>query len=210
MYKLLKFLVARLLSYPFVDSAGNSVATAVKGMRNVRMEGEVKIPEFCNFGGDIKIGRRSTLGIHNFIHGNVEIGKYCQIGAYVGIHTNNHPITHLTTYINSSLFNGELGKLKSSGRILIGNDVWIGHNAILIGTINVGHGAIIAAGSVVTSDVPPYAIVAGVPAKLIRYRFQQSMIDDLLELKWWDLADDEIQKIKHLFFENLEGKDKLV
>lgn len=75
----------------------------------------------------------------------------------------------------------------------IGSDVWIGHGAIIKAGITIGHGTAIGAGSVVKKDVPPYAIVAGVPAKLIRYRFDNETVSQLLATNWWTLSDDEIQ-----------------
>jgi len=79
-------------------------------------------------------------------------------------------------------------------RTQIGNDVWIGARAIVLDGISIGDGAVIAAGAVVTKDVPPYAIVGGVPAKLIRYRFEDDVIQELLKWKWWDLSLDDLQK----------------
>jgi hypothetical protein len=74
--------------------------------------------------------------------------------------------------------------------VIIGNDVWIGRNVIVMDGITIGDGAIIAAGATVTHDVPPYAIVGGVPAKIIRYRFSSEIIAALLETKWWDLPPE--------------------
>ena len=74
----------------------------------------------------------------------------------------------------------------------IGNDVWVGENAIILAGVNIGDGAIIGAGAVVTKDVPPYAIVVGVPAKIIKYRFSTDVIKKLLKIKWWDWTDQEI------------------
>jgi acetyltransferase-like isoleucine patch superfamily enzyme len=85
--------------------------------------------------------------------------------------------------------------------IEIGNDVWIGARATILDGVKIGHGAIIAAGSIVTKDVLPYAIVAGVPAKLIRFRFDTKKIDALLELAWWQLPITEIKlRIEELNF----------
>ena len=79
------------------------------------------------------------------------------------------------------------------GDIRIGNDVWIGYGATILSGVNIGHGAIIAANACVVKDVPPYAIVGGVPAKLIRYRFDVNTINTLLKIKWWDWDDNKVR-----------------
>ena len=84
-------------------------------------------------------------------------------------------------------------------RLTIGNDVWIGANVYIKNGIVIGDGSVIAAGAVVVKDVPPYAIVGGVPAKIIRYRFPQDIIDGLLTIKWWNWSDEELQA-KQPFF----------
>ena len=83
--------------------------------------------------------------------------------------------------------------------IHIGNDVWIGARSIIMDGVSIGDGAIVAAGSVVTKDVPPYAVVGGSPAKIIKYKFSQDIIDRLEEIQWWNLPDEEITKVVDLF-----------
>jgi acetyltransferase-like isoleucine patch superfamily enzyme len=128
--------------------------------------------------------------------GQISIGKYCQIGAYVAIHGTNHPITHPSIYINYRLFNGELSKYKVSKPVTVGNDVWIGHAVIILGGVSIGDGAIIGAGSVVTKDVEPYSIVGGNPAKLIRKRFDDNIIKELQEFKWWEKTPEEMSNLR--------------
>lgn len=177
-----------------------------RGLQNVTFGGKNKVPDRCNFSGNIELGYATTLGYNNFLHGDITIGKYCQLGADVAIHTTNHPTKYLSTYINKNLFDGELSKLKEVKTAVIGNDVWIGHNAIIVGNVKVGNGAVVASGSVVTKDVAPYAIVAGVPAKEIRKRFSEEIIEEIEALAWWDLPEDELQKIKPLFLKDLSNK----
>ena len=105
----------------------------------------------------------------------------------------NHTQRSLSTYIFPVLFEEwglDVGRIPEAwdnkGDIVVGNDVWIGYEAVILSGVTVGDGAIIAARSVVTRDVPPYTIVGGVPAKPIRRRFDQKTIDALLELRWWD------------------------
>jgi chloramphenicol O-acetyltransferase type B len=88
----------------------------------------------------------------------------------------------------------EDGSFEEYRPIEIGSDVWIGARAIVLDGVRVGDGAIVAANAVVTTDVPPYAIVGGVPAKILRYRFSREKIDHLLSLQWWTWSTNEIQE----------------
>ena len=187
-----------------------AIDSQVVGYQNVFYEGCNAIPARCQFiGNDIAIGFRSTLGYNNLLSGAIKIGKYCQIGVDVAFHASNHPISHLTTYINASLFNGALKKNKQENKITIGNDVWIGHGVIVVGNVTIGNGAIVAAGSVVTKNVAPYAVVAGVPAKEVKKRFSEAIIQEIEALHWWDLSEQELEKIKPLFFKDFKNKDSI-
>ncbi|TFV97213.1 CatB-related O-acetyltransferase [Algoriphagus kandeliae] len=197
-----KFL--RKLFFKYHPAYGSSrVSLWSNGLQNVQFGGENSIPEFCVFAGQIEIGFRSTLGKNNYLIGDVTIGKYCQVGAYVAFHSSNHPVNYLTTYINSKLFDGELSKLKSVKPIVVGNDVWIGHGAIILSGVSIGHGAIIGAGSIVTQDIPPYAIAVGNPARILKFRYSPKIIEELLEFNWWDKEPSELNNFKKLFFTDL-------
>ena len=172
------------------------------GIKNIEFEGKNAVAERSSFSGKIKVGLCTTLGISNYLHGNIIIGKYCQFGAYVAIHSSNHPVNFMSTYINKNLFDGALYTLKKQHKVIVGNDVWIGHNVTILGDVTIGNGAIIAAGAVVTKDVAPYSIVAGVPAKVIKMRFSDTIIKEIESLKWWDLPANELDKIKPLFMKD--------
>lgn len=180
-----------------------------KGIQNVTFEGKNAVPDGCNFSGNIKIGYATTLGYRNLLGGTISIGKYCQLGVDVALHATNHPISYMTTYINQNLFKGELKQLKEENNIIIGHDVWIGHGVIVVGNVNIGNGAILAAGSVITKDVAPYSIVAGVPAKEIRKRFSNTIIQEIETLQWWNKSELEIEKIKPLFFKDFSNRHSI-
>ena len=85
--------------------------------------------------------------------------------------------------------------------INIGNDVFIGMNVTILDGVNIGDGAIIGAGAVVSKDIPPYAIAVGSPIRIIKYRFDQPEIDELLKIKWWDFSEDKLQDVEQYFFD---------
>ena len=140
---------------------------------------------------------------------NTHIGKFCSIGPYVQIGLGPHPTktfvsTYPAFYSNSNsgcALNFRDDKIfdDSVPETVIGNDVWIGTNVIVPGGISIGTGAIIAAGAVVTKDVPPYALVGGNPARIIRYRFSEDEIEALLKSEWWNWPIDEIRKQVNIF-----------
>ena len=116
------------------------------------------------------------------------IGKFCSIGHNVSIGPGEHWVDRVSTFPVNNIVCGvkDPSEFKPGKITKIGNDVWIGNNAVILQGKTVGDGAIVAAGAVVTKDVPPYAIVAGVPARIIKYRFDNETIEKLLQLGWWD------------------------
>ncbi|HJB35756.1 MAG TPA: CatB-related O-acetyltransferase [Candidatus Blautia merdipullorum] len=129
------------------------------------------------------------------------IGKFCSIacGAKFLFNSANHRIASLSTY-TFPLFFEEWGLEKENvaqawdqkGDIIIGNDVWIGYEAVILSGVTIGDGAVIGCRAVVTKDVPPYTIVGGVPAKPIRKRFDEETIKELQKIKWWDWPEEKI------------------
>lgn len=149
---------------------------------------------------------QSNLNDFTYIAGktkilNAEIGKFCSIGPNCTIGLGKHPTrdfvsTHpifFSSMKQSQITFADKNYFEEHESITIGNDVWIGANVIIVGNISIGDGAIAAAGSVITKDIPPYAIVGGVPAKLIRYRFEPDQITKLLELQWWNMDIDYLK-----------------
>ena len=154
------------------------------------------------------LGKRSYIAEKSKItNKNTTVGKFCTIAGDVIIGFGKKKLDRLSVHgfqwceKNERLW-GDLVTPKEnlvetlpSEPVEIGNDVWIGYRSIIMDGVTIGDGAVIGACAVVTHDVPPYAIVAGVPAKVIKYRFPKEIIDKLEELKWWDYPEDFIVRL---------------
>ncbi len=155
------------------------------------------------------IGRFSSIGRYAKIT-HTDMGSFCAISWDLTINAIQHPVTHLT--IHAFPYVPQYGltnhRKDSINRVKIGHDVWIGANSVIMPGISVGNGAIIAAGAVVTKNVPDYAIVAGVPAKILKYRFDEKTIQELLQIQWWNFDFKVIKANLHLFNSDL-GKPEL-
>lgn len=153
------------------------------------------------------VGRNSRV-----IH--AQIGKFCSIAGNCIIGMGSHPLNMISTSpIFTSLRNGtgyswtRHDIFEEYKDVIIDNDVWIGQKAMIMGGVHIGNGAVVGAGSVVTNDVPPYAIVGGVPARIIRYRFSEEIINNLEETKWWNLDDSELRGKLDLFRREINDVD---
>ena len=150
----------------------------------------------------------SELGDYSYVVNDSDIiytriGKFCSIAAQTRINPGNHPMHRASqshfTYRSSRYFPGESDEAaffdwRRSQPVDIGHDVWIGHGAIVLPGRKIGTGAVVAAGSVVSKDVPDYCIVAGVPARLVRRRFEPGVSERLLRLRWWDWHHERLHK----------------
>lgn len=147
----------------------------------------------------IKIDKYTQIGDNVIVtNSKTTIGKFCSIAKGVALGPSQHPIDFLSTHgfqyeKHSAGFvneNNIYNVSHLSKPCTIGNDVWIGRNAIIKDGITIGHGAVVGCGAVVTKDVPAYSVVVGIPAKIIKYRFDEETIKELLELKWWDYPEN--------------------
>lgn len=128
----------------------------------------------------------------------LKVGRFCAFASGVTILTGcNHRTDWISTYPFQSIFGPDRGlpfPSRSKGDVEIGHDVWVGVDALILSGVTVGTGAVVAARSVVTKDVPPYAIVVGSPARIVKYRFDQDTINALLAIAWWDWPLSKIEE----------------
>ena len=148
---------------------------------------------------------------------NTTIGKFCSIADGVKIGGGMHP-THTFVSTHPAFFSthkqcgttfADISYFNETGHTSIGNDVWIGANAIIMDNITIGDGAIIGAGAVVTKNIPPFSIALGVPAKVIKYRFNAQEIDFLVQLQWWNKPVGWLKK-NFKYFHNIQNFKNLI
>lgn len=151
--------------------------------KNVLLNKEVSFVDF----------RNGFIDDYTYINGariydEVYIGKFCSMGFGIMIGPGEHFYNHLSTFpIKNRVLNiADPNEFKEKAKTYIGNDVWVGSNAVVLQGVKIGDGAIVAAGAVVTKDVPNYAIVGGLPARIIKYRFDADTIEGLNRLQWWN------------------------
>lgn len=189
----IKYLLERLLQSVLSPSA----------VYNVKMGKKVKIGKSCQV-------VNTTIGKYTYINSrcavvNAEIGGFCSIAAGTVIGGGSHPTSWVSTspifHSGSNAFNYHFSELpyEPYEKTVIGNDVWIGMNSLIKAGVKIGDGAVIGMGSVVTHDVPPYCIVVGNPAHLIRKRFDDQTIESLQKINWFDFEDSELEKYAKYF-----------
>ena len=176
-----------------------------KARPGTTFEGMNKLSHHAHFSGEL--GFASYIGANSTVGGKV--GRFCSIAENVIFLSKTHPVqefvsTHPAfyslkkqsgfTYVSEQMFDEAPVPENRKYSIEVGNDVYIGYGATIVGPCRIGDGAVIAAGAVVTGDVPDYAIVGGVPAKIIKYRFTEEEINFLKDLKWWDKPQDWLKK----------------
>lgn len=190
----------------------------LKNLRNPAVSILTQIDHFSVVDKEAKVYERakifrSSVGAYTYIGRNTSlinahVGKFCSIAGGVAIGMGTHTLNNAST---SPIFTEKTNGLKKSWckdsqeevdpypPVVLGNDVWIGARVMIMGGVTIGDGAVIGAGAIVTKDVPPYAVAVGVPAKVVKYRFANDVIEEFLRIKWWDLPEDLLQENLELF-----------
>lgn len=165
---------------------------------------------------DSKIGKRTSVGRYTTIR-NCDIGGYCAISWNCSLGAKNHHYERLSCsgafyHSRFGLVDADIKEMEYIPPTVIGNDVWIGCNAVVVSGVTIGDGAVIGAGAIVTKDVEPYAIVVGVPGKCVGYRFEEDIRKNLLEAKWWLWEDDLLKENVEIFQQEMtkELSDKIL
>lgn len=158
---------------------------------NFKVNNGVKIDRFAQLDSYSEVGAYTFIGAYVNITKS-SIGRYCSIAPGVKIGQGEHDLNDIST---SSIFYSKPYEKLTRKECKVGNDVWIGSNAVILRGVSVGTGAVVGAGAIVTKDVPDFAIVVGVPARLIRFRFDKSKISKLLKSEWWLKDIEEAKKV---------------
>jgi acetyltransferase-like isoleucine patch superfamily enzyme len=160
----------------------------------------------------VVVGNNSygALEVYSWLNNNdkLYIGSYVSISSDVKfIIDGNHNTSYLTTFPFEAILFDEItdSNVVGKGSISIGDDVWIGMNSMILSGVNVGQGAVIGAGSVVAKDIPPYAIVAGNPAKIVKYRFPQGIVEKLIKLDFKKIDKDFVKNNLSLFYRDVDN-----
>ncbi|MGD0711794.1 MAG: CatB-related O-acetyltransferase [Bacteroidales bacterium] len=156
---------------------------------------------------EVEIGDYTYISKKSHIS-QTNIGKFCSIGPNfmcgIGIHQisgiSTSPMFYSTMKQNGFTLSKE-DKIQERKKIIIGNDVFIGANVTILDGVTIGDGAVIGASALVNKDILPYAITVGVPAKIIKFRFSEKQIEELLKIQWWNFNDDKLQDIEEYFFD---------
>lgn len=154
-----------------------------------------------------KVGDYSYVAKNSYLQ-NTQIGKFCSVGPNFCSGLGIHPVNGISTapmFYSTAKQNGitlcRENKMKESETVMIGHDVFIGANVTILDGVKIGTGAVIGAGAVVTKDIPEYAIAVGVPAKVVKFRFDQSTIDQLIKTEWWNGDIDSLSNIEQSFYD---------
>ena len=199
--------IKSILNYPHVTTKRNVIISKSLIGKHVKVYENTKISN-------------TTIGDYTYVGGdsklmNCIVGKFCSLGPNLKIGLGVHPTNYISTYPGfysknaSGSFSMNIDETVAEHKqIIIKNDVWIGDGVTIVDGVTIGNGSIIASGCIVTKDVPPYSLIAGVPGKIIKYRFNEVEIKKLQNISWWDKDIDFIKNNSKLFLQPREFFNK--
>jgi len=175
---------------------------------DIRLGDGVRIGDHSVLNGEIEIGQGTNLNGKNELHGEIAIGDYCAIAPQATFRQHDHMTSKpsLQDRFYRDKFDTQLERV-SKGPITVGNDVWLGSRSTVLSGVTIGDGAIVGAGAIVTEDVEPYSVVAGVPATRKKWRFRERIREELLEIEWWNWSEERIEDNRRFFETDLSTVD---
>ena len=198
--------LAKWLGEPIIPADKTTGFSLVRSERaNTMLGANTKVyePFFLH---DVELGDYSYIAKNSSVN-NCKIGKFCSIGPNFCCGLGIHPTNGVSTapmFYSTAKQNGvtlcEENKIEESKHTNIGSDVFIGANVTILDGVTIADGAVIGAGAVVTKDIPPYAVAVGVPAKVVKYRFDEETIKALLEKQWWNGTEEDLKKVERNFW----------
>lgn len=205
-YRMIKRLIAVWSDFYYAPLLRRHACKLSGGLRQLGRNSELLFEPHVSFGDAVLVKcPRLEIGAYSYLRSACElyavssIGRFCSIGnnVIIGLDRHEHPMNWLSTSLYNSTLTEKYQQANSSVRsdVTIGHDCWIGRDACIMSGVHIGNGAIVAARSVVTSDVPAYAVVAGTPARVLRYRFSDEWIARLEAVRWWDFPVDVLDQL---------------
>lgn len=204
-------LADRLLAPEYLELDVAPSAQIAKGCLcrgSVVLAPRTRLSRGCILNGDVTVGRGTNLEPKCELVGDVDVGRYCAIARECVFQEPNHETQRpsLQNKFYDEVLDSDL-EPTTKGPITVGNDVWIGARATVLSGVTIGDGAIVGAGAIVTDDVEPYAVVAGVPAERVSWRFPEPVREKLLDLEWWNWDERTMRANREFFERELEGPE---
>lgn len=197
----------------FIEKNNAEVGYLSKNISNSKISGLARISGPARI-GDCEIDDHTYISSNSVIN-LTKVGKFCSIGPNLFCGFGVHPTNGLSTSPAFYSTNNQCGisfctenKILENLPVTIGNDVFIGMNVTILDGVTIGDGAIIGAGAVVSKNIPPYAVAVGSPIRIIRYRFDQEIIDELLRIRWWDFETEKLKDVEKHFFDHQKFIEK--
>ncbi len=169
---------------------------------NIVFGGYNFIGEYTRIFAKAKFGLGTTIGSFNWMEVEVEIGNYTQLGPKVNIISPNHFMSSITLYNSNFLFDGRMKSITKQGKVVIGNNCWIGVGVNIIGNVKIGDGVVIGAGALINKDIPDNSVVVGNPFRIIKKKMDTELFNALQLSQWWKNTPEQLMDFEGIFLMN--------